>query len=78
MTKLIFTNNGQYLDDKSNATTENTSEEAKKEQQEKTKALKAKLSVEFKNIWDICSEDDRIAAYDFAEEYKKFLDIAKT
>ncbi|NLC84565.1 MAG: aminopeptidase [Ruminococcaceae bacterium] len=78
MTKLIFTNNGQYPDDKANATTENTSEDAKKEQQEKTKALKAKLSVEFKNIWDICNEDDRIAAYDFAEEYKKFLDIAKT
>ncbi len=45
---------------------------------EKAKALKKRLSFEFKNIWDICSEDDRTFAFDFAQEYKKFLDLAKT
>lgn len=55
-------------------------EEKKEEKtaQETAKALKKKLSVEFKNIWDTCSADDRTFAYDFADEYKKFLDMAKT
>ena len=58
-------------------TTEN-GEPAESTATEKAKALKKRLSVDFKNIWDICSEDDRIFAYDFAQEYKKFLDLAKT
>lgn len=55
--------------------------ETKKEEKspsELAKDLKKKLSVEFKNIWDTCSKDDRTFAYEFAEEYKKFLDLAKT
>lgn len=55
--------------------------ETKKEEKspsELAKDLKKQLSVEFKNIWDTCSKDDRTFAYEFAEEYKKFLDLAKT
>ena len=55
--------------------------ETKKEEKSPSdlaKELKKQLSVEFKNIWDTCSKDDRTFAYEFAEEYKKFLDLAKT
>jgi aspartyl aminopeptidase len=51
---------------------------AEKTPLETAKDLKKKLSVEFKNVWDTCNADDRIFAYEFAEEYKKFLDMAKT
>lgn len=54
------------------------------EKKEKTKTpdagkeLKKKLQAEFPNLWDTASQDDKDAAFDFAEEYKAFIDMAKT
>ncbi len=45
---------------------------------DKGKELKKKLSAEFPNLWDTSSKDDVDAAFDFAEEYKAFIDMAKT
>ncbi len=55
--------------------------ETKKEEKSASdlaKDLKKQLSVEFKNLWDTVSEDDRTFAYAFAEEYMRFLNLAKT
>jgi hypothetical protein len=54
----------------------NEAEPEKKNNEGKT--LKKKLFAEYPNLWDKASADDRDAAFAFAEEYKNFLDIAKT
>ncbi len=45
---------------------------------EAAKALKEKLFKEYPNLWDVASADDRSAAFEFAEEYMKMLDLGKT
>jgi aspartyl aminopeptidase len=40
--------------------------------------LKKKLLFEYPNLWDKSSPEDQNLALDFAEEYKNFLDMAKT
>ena len=45
---------------------------------EAAKDLKKRLQAEYPNLWDTASPDDRDAAFQFAEEYKNFLNIAKT
>ncbi len=45
---------------------------------ETIKDLKKKLLAEYPNLWDTASADDREFAQSFAEEYKKFIDLAKT
>lgn len=50
----------------------------KTDNSEKIKKLKKELGVEYSNLWDVVSKDDKEFAYSFAEEYKKFLDLAKT
>lgn len=42
------------------------------------KKLKKDLLAEFPNIWDTASADDVDFTYAFADEYKQFLDLAKT
>lgn len=42
------------------------------------KKLKAELGAEYANLWDTVNQDDRDFAFDFAEEYKTFLDMVKT
>ncbi|MHB8963182.1 MAG: aminopeptidase [Saccharofermentanales bacterium] len=49
-------------------------EAAKKE----ANALKDKLFAAYKNIWETATSDDTDAAYEFCDEYKKFLDLGKT
>lgn len=48
------------------------------DQSQTGKALKKKLQVEYPNLWDVSEPADRDAAFAFAEEYKIFLDLAKT
>ena len=55
-----------------------TNETAAAETREQGKALKKKLQVDFPNLWDQSTEQDRQLVSDFATEYKTFLDLAKT
>ncbi|MGI6333579.1 MAG: aminopeptidase [Saccharofermentanales bacterium] len=48
------------------------------DQSQAGKALKKKLQAEFPNLWDVADPADRDAAFSFAEEYKNFLNSAKT
>ncbi len=43
-----------------------------------TKKLKEALEVKYPNLWDKIDEEDKKAAYSFAESYKDFLSRAKT
>ena len=45
---------------------------------EAVKELKEKLFKDYPNLWDTSSQDDRETAFEFAEEYRRFLDLGKT
>lgn len=53
---------------------------AKEKEIAKKKAteLKDKLFAVYKNIWETASEDDTASAFEFCDEYKRFLDLGKT
>lgn len=44
----------------------------------KAKNLKKKLFAEYNNMWEEADEEKISLSFDFAEEYKKFLDVGKT
>ena len=51
----------------------------KKKETKETKKIKAgELFAEFPNLYETASEDDITATFEFAEEYKAFLDNSKT
>lgn len=51
---------------------------AKKENAKKIEELKKKLQVSFKNTWDLISDDELDFANSLVDDYKVFLDKAKT
>jgi aspartyl aminopeptidase len=53
-------------------------ETAAAETRDQGKALKKKLQVDFPNLWDQSTEQDRQLVSDFAADYKTFLNLAKT
>ena len=48
------------------------------DKKEEIKSLKKKLMMEYPNLWDKCSAGDKDLIFDFADEYKHFIDLAKT
>ena len=55
-----------------------TADEKPEKNNDAGKALKKKLFADYPNLWDTASKDDHTAAFEFAEEYKSFIDMAKT
>jgi aspartyl aminopeptidase len=51
---------------------------SKNDVKEVVKKLKKDLGMEYDNLWDVVSKDDKEFAWSFAEDYKNFLDLAKT
>lgn len=49
-----------------------------KEKNEQTQALKDQLFAEYKNLWEVASAEEKDNTFAFADEYKRFLDLAKT
>ena len=64
--------------EKKKKSAEQVAESESEKKNDEGKALKKKLFAEYPNLWDKSSQDDRDAAFAFAEEYKNFLDMAKT
>ena len=56
----------------------NNPDDKSSETREQGKALKKKLLVDFPNLWDKSTEQDRDQVTAFASEYKTFLNLAKT
>jgi aspartyl aminopeptidase len=74
---MLINNHDESVKDKDLKEQKNQKDPADKKQ-DKIKALKKQLQYECRNAWDMASEDDREFAYAFAEEYKNFLDQART
>lgn len=63
---------------KSNIEPEEATVTKKNAPKTEAKELKKKLFAEYKNIWETAEADDKELSFEFAEEYKKFLDTGKT
>ncbi|MHB1452563.1 MAG: aminopeptidase [Saccharofermentanales bacterium] len=74
----MYTKKPESADTKNVLTGKTKTDKEKEIAKKNATELKDKLFATYKNIWETASEDDTASAFEFCDEYKRFLDIGKT